>query len=209
MNSFLKRKDFFLILSKIIGFLIIIFSSLIKIPQIYKIFLNMKGRSISQSSLLIEITVNVISFTYHRFNKFPISTYGETFTIFVQNLLIGYLLFHLSNNFQYLIWNFFLIFIFLYIFLIEKNFLSNQIINFIWFICIPLSIFHKIPQILILYKSKKCNEFSILTSFLIVLGSFGRLFTTFQELNNKILISSFLNTFLNTIIFILFFKYKN
>ena len=192
-----------LILSKFVGIGLILFSSFVKIPQIWRIIRHKRADGISIVSILMEIPVNAFSFAYHRANKYPITTYGETFVVFFQNVLIGFSVTHLEKNISPEIWNFFLLPHFLLVFGTIRDVIPLSLIDVLWMICIPLSILNKIPQIILTYTQNKRGNYSRLSAFLRSFGSLCRVFTTFKEISDiTVKISSLINLILTVTIFV-------
>ena len=194
---------FSLLLSKLIGVGLIFFSSLVKIPQILKILLHMRADGISLIAILMELPVNVISFCYHYSHHYAWTTYAETLIVFTQNLIIGFFVSRLENILDSTIWNLIVLAHCSLIFGTLRNIIPASFILPLWFICVPLSIANKFPQIILSYRSKKRGNFSRTSSFLRALGSLGRVLTTLREINDRsVLISSLLNFSLTVIIFV-------
>lgn len=76
------------ILSKLLGTLVILGGVGFKLPQILKIAKNKsaEGIALSQYALELLISANTLSFNYHI--DAPFSTYGESFFILLQNVVI-------------------------------------------------------------------------------------------------------------------------
>jgi hypothetical protein len=74
--------------SKLLGTLVILGGVGFKVPQILKIQKNKsaEGIAISQYALELLISANTLSFNYHI--DAPFSTYGESFFILLQNVVI-------------------------------------------------------------------------------------------------------------------------
>ena len=201
--DFGNRECMSLFVSKGISFGLIGFSCILKLPQLFQIILHKSGRGLSQSSLFMEIGANVLSYAYHRQKGFPLSTFGETIVILVQNLLIAFFVTHFSPKYNVFTWNFFIVACSCLVFSVEKGVVSDQVMNWLWRICLPLSIAYKIPQIWVTYRAKSKGELSTLSCFLTLMGSCGRVFTTLRELHDWSVLSMYLlNVLLNgTILF--------
>jgi len=198
-----------LFLSKFVGFSLIFFSIFLKLPQIYKIIKRKKIKSLSTTSVLLEIAVNCISYCYHRVNGFPISTYGETIIILAQNVIIGFLVFHISPNHSIIFWDIYISHIFFLIFCVETHSITILHIRPLWMICGPLSQIQKIPQIYVLMCNKATEEISVLSSFLVFGGAMGRLFTNILEIKDIYLLSlNITSCVLNGTIFSLSFLFS-
>lgn len=192
-----------LLMSKCIGFGLIGFSAILKLPQIIQILKSRSGSGLSITSLYMEIIANVLAFAYHRQRGFPFSTFGETIMILIQNLMIAFFVTHFEEKYNFLIWNSFVLSNSCLIFAVEHKLICNSFMSALWGICLPLSIAYKFPQILHTYRSKCKGELSALSCFLTLMGSCGRVFTTIREINDKsVLIMYLLNVLLNGTIWI-------
>ena len=200
---FCSKSCISLIISKLVVIGLILFSSCVKLPQIGKIIHCKCADGISIVSILMEIPVNTFSFAYHKTNDYPFSTFGETFFVFIQNVIIGFFVTHLEKTITPEVWNFYLLFNFSILLGAIRKLIPLPIIEVLWAICIPLSIANKIPQILLTYTQKKRGNYSRLSAFLRAIGSLGRVFTTFREISDfTVKCSSLINLLLTSTIFI-------
>lgn len=87
-----------LAVSKGLGIGIIAASSIVKVPQIVKLFKSKSASGISFLSYLLETSAYIISLAYNYRQEFPFSTYGETGLIMVQNVVITVLVLHYSGK---------------------------------------------------------------------------------------------------------------
>lgn len=201
--DFKNKKCLSLFVSRGIGFGLIFFSAILKIPQLIQILVHRSGQGLSISSLFMEITANVLAFAYHRQKGFPFATYGETLLIMIQNILIAFFVTHFDEAYEPASWNGFMIASFSLLFSVEKKVMTDKVMNALWMICLPLSIAYKIPQIWHTYKAKCKGELSTLSCFLTLMGSCGRVFTTIREVKDySVLLMYVLNVLLNGTIWI-------
>jgi len=192
-----------LLISRIIGFGLIGFSSILKVPQILQILINKSGKGLSITSIFMEVVANVLSFAYHRQKKFPFATYGETLLILIQNLIISFFVTHYAENYSALSWFSFIIPNISLLFGVEKAIVSDRLMNTLWAICLPLSLAYKVPQIVLTARAKCKGELSSLSCFLTLMGSCGRVFTTIREVKDwSVLLMYILNVLLNGTIWI-------
>ncbi|OHT02865.1 Mannose-P-dolichol utilization defect 1 protein like protein [Tritrichomonas foetus] len=208
-KSFISEWNFFdrecvsLAFSRGIGIGVIFFSSIIKIPQIFQILRYNNGFGISMTAMYIEITVNTLSFSYHLQNKYPFTTYGETVFIFIQNLIIAFLVSHYDRHYPFLLFDSIIIIEFSLIFAVLRNAISPSFMSFLWRLNLPLSLSYKCAQIVKTWKIGCKGELSTISSFMKALGSLGRVFTTLREINDgTILFLYFVNFSLNAFIFV-------
>ncbi|OHT02644.1 Mannose-P-dolichol utilization defect 1 protein 2 [Tritrichomonas foetus] len=192
-----------LFISKAIGYGLIAFSSILKLPQLFVIIRHKSGQGLSVTSLFMEIVANVLAYCYHRQKGFPISTFGETLLIMIQNVLIAFFVTHYSPTYNIYSWNLFILLDSCLIFAVERGVVSDNLMAMLWTICLPLSIAYKIPQILHTYKAKCKGELSTLSCFLTLMGSCGRVFTTLREVHDwSVLLMYLLNVLLNGTIWV-------
>lgn len=201
--NFQNKACILLFFSKAIGYGLIAFSSILKIPQLIQIIIHKSGKGLSMTSLYMEIVANVLAFAYHRQKRFPFSTFGETILIMIQNILIAFFVTHFASNYNFFIWNSFLIINSCLIFAVERHLICDKTMAMLWGICLPLSIAYKVPQIYHTWKAKCKGELSPLSCFLTLMGSCGRVFTTIREVKDfSVLLMYILNVVLNGTIFL-------
>lgn len=197
-----------LLLSRMISFGVIFFSLFIKIPQIYQILHYKSGYGLSILALYIEITVNVVCICYHYQQSYAFTTYGEAYFVLLQNLIVAFFVSHFDYKYHFLSWDFVVIIEFTLLFSVVKNVAPPTFIALLWSLNIPLSLFYKFVQILAI-KRKKCKgELSLATSIMKMCGSYGRIFTTYREISDKLVIFLYiLNFILNAIVVCQCLKY--
>jgi mannose-P-dolichol utilization defect protein 1 len=189
--------------SKAIGFGLIGFSAILKLPQLFQIVVHKSGRGLSITSLFMEIVANVLAIAYHRQNRFPFSTFGETILILIQNLLIAFFVTHFAADYNLIAWNAFIVLNSCMIFSVERGVMTNTVMSWMWKLCLPLSIAYKLPQIWFTFRAKAKGELSPFSCCLTLLGSCGRVFTTMREVRDwSVLTMYLLNVVLNGTILI-------
>jgi mannose-P-dolichol utilization defect protein 1 len=87
-----------LAISKGLGIGIIAASSIVKVPQILKLINSKSASGVSFLSYLLETSAYLISLAYNVRQGFPVSTYGETGLILVQNVVIAVLVLNYSGR---------------------------------------------------------------------------------------------------------------
>jgi mannose-P-dolichol utilization defect protein 1 len=87
-----------LAISKTLGVGIIAASSIVKLPQILKLMSSKSPAGLSVVSLVLETASYMIGLAYNFRNEFPVSTYGETALIAIQNIVITCLVFHYGGQ---------------------------------------------------------------------------------------------------------------
>jgi mannose-P-dolichol utilization defect protein 1 len=198
-----------LLISKLLGYAIILGAFGIKIPQIIKIQANKSVAGISMSMYLLETVGFLISSSYGYVNQFPFSTYGESLIILIQNYVVVYLMFHYTTGVNF---NFLLLVISSlgFLFAAVSGIIPFRILQALQGSSIVIFSFSKIPQIINNAKAKSTGQLAFLTFFLNFVGSAARIFTTLQELSDWIVLTgAIFGTVLNGIIVLQILIYGN
>jgi mannose-P-dolichol utilization defect protein 1 len=87
-----------LAISKGLGIGIIAASSIVKVPQILKLVNSKSASGVSFLSYLLETSAYLIGLAYNFRQGFPVSTYGESGMILVQNVVISVLVLNYSGR---------------------------------------------------------------------------------------------------------------
>jgi mannose-P-dolichol utilization defect protein 1 len=189
------------ILSKILGYSIIVGSSIIKVPQIINILKSRKVEGLNIYMFLLELIGYTISMFYSYRLNLPFSTYGENMFMTIQNLIILFLFFQFKLGFGFFfvaVTSAYSAFLFS---LMQKNIVNDQMIDWLFSLTIPIFILGRIPQIYSNFKNKSTGQLSLITIFMQVGGSAARVFTTLQEVNDLLMLSGYLVAlFLNGIL---------
>ena len=77
-----------ILLSKVLGYAILIGSLLVKFPQIVKIKWNKSGVGVSVLAESIMLAAIFGSMAYGYTSEFPLSAYGDSFFLFIQTILV-------------------------------------------------------------------------------------------------------------------------
>lgn len=191
------------IVSKCVGLGIIVGASLVKLPQIRRIMVAKSVAGISLISYSLETLAFSISLAYNSRRNAPFASYGESALILVQNIFILTLILKYSKkSIMPLIFAIPLI----ALFFIQCD--VKTLALFQWG-SLFIGIASKLPQIVVIHKSKSTGQLAVVTTFLQLLGSFARVGTTLNDAYDPAVLSSHISAFmLNLIIFVQFFIYK-
>ncbi|KAF9904709.1 hypothetical protein BX616_001220 [Lobosporangium transversale] len=200
-------------ISKGLGFGIVAGGAIVKVPQIIKIISARSAVGVSLSSYMLETLACVISLAYNIRQNNPLSTYGETFFVTIQNLAILGLMLHYSgkNTTAFVVLSSFL---FLGNILgrttqftqvdgavITSAWVSPGALAFLQAATIPINLFSKVPQIIENYKNGSTGQLAAFTVFNYFAGSLARVYTTLTEVDDIIILSGFmLSTLFNCIL---------
>uniref|UniRef100_A0A6B2LIX0 Mannose-P-dolichol utilization defect 1 protein homolog n=1 Tax=Arcella intermedia TaxID=1963864 RepID=A0A6B2LIX0_9EUKA len=194
--------------SKVLGYAIIVGSSIVKFPQIHNIWRSRSAEGLAVSMFVMELIGYVITVTYNIVNEFPFSTWGETFFVTIQNVVILYLIeAYTTKNFFQL----FALFGGLGAFLISAliGVLPYKILSTLQMATIFIFSSSRIPQISSNFKNKSTGQLSMVTFLLSFVGGLARIFTTIQEVDDMIILVTFIiATILNGTVFFQILLYQ-
>ncbi|KAI8260743.1 Mannose-P-dolichol utilization defect 1 protein-like protein [Colletotrichum sp. SAR11_239] len=182
-------------LSKGIGLGIVGVSSIVKLPQIRKLTSSQSGEGISVLSYLLETASYLVSLAYNYRNQFPFSTYGETALIMGQNVIITVLVLNYTGRAG-------LAAVFVTALAVAMGALfagglvDMQTLGYLQAGAGVLSVASKVPQILAIWSEGGTGQLSAFAVFNYLLGSLSRIFTTLQEVDDKLILYNFIAGFL-------------
>ncbi|KAK3839927.1 MAG: monosaccharide-P-dolichol utilization protein [Linnemannia gamsii] len=187
-------------ISKGLGFGIVAGGAIVKVPQIIKIVQARSAKGISFYAYMLETLACVISLAYNVRRNNPISTYGETFFVTLQNLaILGLMLNYSGKRAAALI--ILSSFLFLDGTLVQSALVSMEVLVFLQTATIPINLFSKVPQIIENYKNGSTGQLSAFTIFNYFAGSLARVYTTLTEVDDIVILSGFLlSTLFNCIL---------
>nr|XP_036577982.1 uncharacterized protein CTRU02_12044 [Colletotrichum truncatum]KAF6785112.1 hypothetical protein CTRU02_12044 [Colletotrichum truncatum] len=181
-------------LSKGIGLGIVGVSSIVKLPQIRKLTSSQSGEGISVLSYLLETASYLVSLAYNYRNQFPFSTYGETALIMGQNVIITVLVLNYTGRAG-------LAAVFVTALavalgtLFTGGLIDMQTLGYLQAGAGVLSVASKVPQILAIWSEGGTGQLSAFAVFNYLLGSLSRIFTTLQEVDDKLILYNFIAGF--------------
>ncbi|KAF9187252.1 hypothetical protein BGZ51_001449 [Haplosporangium sp. Z 767] len=200
-------------ISKGLGLGIVAGGAIVKVPQIIKIVQAHSAKGVSASSYMLETLACVISLAYNVRQNNPISTYGETFFVTIQNMIIlGLMLHYKGKNTTALV----VLSSFLFMgnllgrssqftqadgSIITTALVSQRALEVLQAATIPINLFSKVPQIIENYQNGSTGQLAAFTVFNYFAGSLARVYTTLTEVDDIIILSGFLlSTLFNCIL---------
>lgn len=208
-----------LALSKVLGIGIIGASSIVKIPQLLKLLNSQSASGISFLSYALETASYLISLVYNVRNQFPFSTYGEVALIAIQNVAISVLVLQYSGKAPAaaafvagLVGSGYALY--------SDNLCPMGTLQYLQAGAGALGVASKLPQIITIWQEGGTGQLSAFAVsahitrgvsrahtdvgeqvFNYLLGSLSRIFTTLQEVPDKLILYSFIAGFaLNAVI---------
>ena len=180
-----------LTISKALGYGILVFSGLLKAPQIYNILKNKDATGISASAFYFDVAGYTVSPVYGFKKGFPISTYGETFIILVENLVLVLLLWRYAKGDDAASTNFKIVVTAFYACCWAALFnLPDELLYILPMIGSSMVLYSRLPQIYLNFSNGHTGQLAIVTWLLNVIGVIARVFTTATELNDPIQLAS-------------------
>ncbi|KUI70822.1 hypothetical protein VM1G_05988 [Cytospora mali] len=195
--------------SKALGIGIVAASSVVKVPQIVNLVRSRSASGISFLSYLLETSSYLISLAYNVRRGFPFSTYGETALILGQNVVITVLVLKYSGRAGVAA---------LFVAalagalgaLFTEGVLDMEMLGYLQAGAGTLGVASKVPQILAIWQEGGTGQLSAFTVFNYLLGSLARVFTTLQEVDDKLILYSFVAGFaLNLVLALQMLYYWN
>ena len=193
--------------SKALGVAIVATSAIVKLPQLFKIVQARSGAGISFLAYALETAALLVNLAYSSRSGFPFSTYGETALISLQNIAITLLVLHYGRNDGGAAAFVAAIASGMYA-LFSDNIVDMKMLALLQAAGGVLGVSSKIPQIWTIWQQGSTGQLSafavrqlnvhlvILTKFWQVfnylLGSLARVFTTLREVDDKLILYSYL-----------------
>ncbi|CAF1290635.1 unnamed protein product [Rotaria sp. Silwood1] len=191
-----------MLLSKMLGYAILIGSLLVKFPQIVKIYWNKSGVGVSVLAETIMLAAIFGSMAYGYTSEFPISAYGDSYFLFIQTILVILLVLYYKR--KYTIAIVYLVLCGFVTILMYQKILPAQFVGLLAGLSLALSLISRLWQSYCIYNAKSTGNLSAITMLMLFFGSLARIFTSIEETGDPTLIWTYiLNSFAN---FLLIFQ---
>ncbi|KAF4505580.1 hypothetical protein G6O67_007513 [Ophiocordyceps sinensis] len=184
-----------LAISKGLGMGIVAASAIVKVPQMLKLVGSQSAKGVSFLSYLLETSALLITLAYNVRNGFPFSTYGETALIMAQNVVISVLVLNYSGRagmaavlVAVLAGSMATLF--------AGGIVDARAMGYLQGAAGVLGVASKLPQILAVWQQGGTGQLSAFAVFNYLLGSLSRIFTTLQEVDDKLILYGFVSGFL-------------
>jgi len=184
-----------LAVSKALGVGIITAASIVKVPQIIKLVRSKSSEGLSFTSYLLETASFVITLAYNMRQGFPFSTYGETSLIAIQDVVISVLILVYANKTAQA--GAFLAAVggAVYALMVSDTLVTASQMTSLQAGAGALSIASKLPQIYAVYSQGGTGQLSAFAVFNYLFGSLSRIYTTVQEVDDKLILYGFVAGF--------------
>lgn len=183
-------------LSKTLGYLILVGSLMVKLPQIVKIKWNRSGEGVSVLAESIMLAAIFGSMAYGFTSEYPLSAYGDSFCLFVQTIAIILLVLYYKR--QYLLAGLYLVLCSILTILMARKMLPAGLVDLLAGLSMVLSVVSRLWQSFCIYKAKSTGNLSAITMLMLFFGSIARIFTSIEETGDPTLIWTYIfNTMAN------------
>ncbi|KAJ5308945.1 hypothetical protein PENANT_c020G10389 [Penicillium antarcticum] len=190
-----------LAISKALGLAIVGASAVVKIPQILKLINSRSSAGVSFVSYALETASLLITLSYGVRNQFPFSTYGETALIAVQDIAVGVLVLNYAGRSAAAAAFVAVVAASVYALLFDQTLVDAQTMAYLQAGAGALGVASKAPQIYTIWREGGTGQLSAFAVFNYLAGSLSRIFTTLQEVDDKLILYGFIAGFsLNVIL---------
>ncbi|KAJ6104506.1 Mannose-P-dolichol utilization defect 1 protein [Penicillium sp. IBT 18751x] len=190
-----------LAISKALGIAIVGASAVVKVPQILKLINSRSSAGVSFVSYALETASLLITLSYGVRNQFPFSTYGESALIAVQDIAVGVLVLNYAGKSAAAAAFVAVVAASVYALLFDQTLIDAQTMSYLQAGAGALGIASKLPQIYAIWSQGGTGQLSAFAVFNYLVGSLSRIFTTLQEVDDKLILYGFIAGFsLNVIL---------
>ena len=197
-----------MIISKGLGYGIIAGSLLLRVPQIIKILAAKSGEGMSFASEVLALVAIFSSMAYGYYKEFPISSYGDSYFLYIQGVIILALISYYQKKYTIIVIS--LPAILIATGMLYYKMVDPQIVIFMNGISVFLSVAAKLYQAFINFQNGSTGVLSPITLFLQFAGTVARIFTSIQETGDFNLILTYvLNSFANGLLVAQWVYYRN
>ncbi|KAL2797871.1 hypothetical protein BJX66DRAFT_71183 [Aspergillus keveii] len=184
-----------LAISKALGIGIVGASGIVKVPQILKLIRSRSSAGVSFVSYALETASLLITLSYGVRNQFPFSTYGESAFIAAQDVLVGVLVLTYAGRSAAAAAFVAVVAASIYTLLVDTTLIDGQTMAYLQAGAGALGVASKVPQILTIWQEGGTGQLSAFAVFNYLAGSLSRIFTTLQEVDDKLILYGFLAGF--------------
>jgi mannose-P-dolichol utilization defect 1 len=172
----------------ILGYVVIFFSIVYKIPQIIQIQNVGSARGVNLLTNLQDLAAYIFAFAYSHSEGHPFSAYGENLFQGIGTLIISSQIFYFERKRSLSYVSQFIFGIGVSGVIMSKSkeifgrALGTQLLNLSKTVTIILGLTGKLPQVYSNFRAKAVGELSFVTTLLNFIGSLVRIYTVFKQL---------------------------
>lgn len=179
------------LLAKGLGFAIILGSSLVKLPQVFKIVANGSAQGISFLGVLLELLAVTANGAYSFNHGFPFSSYGEAVFLSLQTSLIALLVLWFGGSTISSVL-FTLVYGTIVFGILQPGLIPEEALWWAQAANIPMVVVGKLIQVVTNLRAGHTGQLSAVTVFLLALGSLARVFTSIQETGDQVVVATYI-----------------
>lgn len=187
--------------TKLLGYFIIVASSIIKLPQLLKILSAQSASGLSFSGTLLELIAITFTAAYSYAKQFPFSAWGEAVFLFVETALIAFFTLWFNRNRIGSI--LFILICSATTYLLTSGLLTPQQLWYLQACNVPLAVGGKLIQASVNLTNKHTGHLSFITAFLLFIGCIVRILTSIQETGDKVVIITYAAASLANLVIVL------
>ena len=180
-----------MIISKCLGYAILAGSILLRVPQIAKIMSANSGAGISVLSEILTVIACFGTMAYGYFKQFPIAAYGDAYFLYLQSIIILFLILYYQNRSFNAVAS--LLIIAVITACLFMNLLEEKIIVTLHGMSLFLAVISKLIQAFSNFQNGSTGNLSAITLILQFLGTVARIFTSIQETGDSQMIVTFIS----------------
>ncbi|KAJ9198874.1 hypothetical protein DTO164E3_4964 [Paecilomyces variotii] len=184
-----------LAISKALGVAIVSASAIVKVPQILKLIESGSSAGVSFVSYALETASLLITLSYSVRQNFPFSTFGETALIMIQDVVVGVLVLIFGGKSPAAAAFIAVVAASVYALLFNQTLVDAQTMAYLQAGAGALGVASKVPQIYTIWREGGTGQLSAFAVFNYLLGSLSRIFTTLQEVDDKLILYGFVAGF--------------
>ncbi|KAL8730875.1 MAG: hypothetical protein Q9166_003802 [cf. Caloplaca sp. 2 TL-2023] len=187
-----------LAISKSLGLGIITLSSIVKVPQILKLISSQSAQGVSFLSYALETLSYIVTLIYSVRQGFPFTAYGETAFVAIQNTIVCalVLLFGYEGVKGQGLASAFVGVVAAGVYALQDSgIVDMEILGWMQAGAGTLGVASKVPQIVVNWRQGGTGVLSAFTVFTYLAGSLSRIFTTLQEVDDKMILYGFIAGF--------------
>ncbi|OJK03896.1 hypothetical protein ASPACDRAFT_57259 [Aspergillus aculeatus ATCC 16872] len=184
-----------LAISKALGIAIVGASAIVKVPQILKLINSRSSAGVSFVSYALETASLLITLSYSVRNNFPFSTFGESALIAVQDVVVGVLVLVFAGRSAAAAAFVAVVAASVYTLLFDQTLVDAKTMSLLQAGAGALGVASKAPQIFTIWSEGGTGQLSAFAVFNYLAGSLSRIFTTLQEVDDKLILYGFIAGF--------------
>ncbi|KAI4111580.1 MAG: hypothetical protein LQ339_000451 [Xanthoria mediterranea] len=184
-----------LAISKLLGLGIITLSSIVKIPQILNLLSTRSAQGVSLLSYTLETGSYLVTLLYAGRRGYPFTAYGETALIAVQNLVVCVLVLLYGGKGIGAATGFVAGVVAMGMVVGDERWVDMRMLGWLQAGAGLVGVASKVPQIWVNWREGGTGVLSAFTVFTYLAGSLSRIFTTLQEVDDKLILYGFIAGF--------------